>query len=37
MELTDGQMIAILAINAVIGIVAILTCIKWLKESGDDM
>ena len=37
MELTNGQMVVLLSINAVIGVIAILTCIKWYKESDNDM
>lgn len=37
MELTDGELIGLLIVNAIIAIIAILTCIKYLKESDDDM
>ena len=35
MEMTNGQMVVLLAINAVIAIIAIITAIKYMKE-GDD-
>ena len=35
MELTNGQMVVLLSINAVIAIIAIITAIKYMKE-GDD-
>ena len=35
MEMTNGQMIILLSINAVIAIIAIITAIKYMKE-GDD-
>lgn len=35
MEMTNGQMVVLLSINAVIAIISIITAIKYMKE-GDD-
>ena len=36
MELTNGQMVVLLSINAVIAVIAIITCIKYLREGENN-